>query len=68
MVEYVHINEIVSKFETNKASSSITTRHEKLESLQHKIKETEVIIYEGIPIKRTLQQFEIGCNIWHNLE
>ena len=61
------INEIVSKFET-KASSFITTRHEKLESLQHKIKETEVVIYEGITIKRTFQQFEIGCNIWHNLK
>ena len=50
-----NIREFVSEFEI-KASSSITTHHEKLESQQHKVKETEVIICEGISRKRLVEQ------------
>ena len=50
-----NIREFVSEFEI-KASSSITTRHEKLESQQHKVKETEVIVCEGISRKRLVEQ------------
>jgi len=50
-----NISEFVSEFEP-KASSSITNRHEKLQSQQNKIKETELIITEGAPRKRTIEQ------------
>jgi len=50
-----NISTFVSEFEV-KASTSITTRHEKLQCQENKTKEAELIISEGTPRKRTFQQ------------